>query len=318
MKGIWSRGDREMPHSRLTRAQKGTQSGVASIVAGHLTWEAPTQVWLSPLILLLPFFPSSFYRPSDSSGMSNAQMGPNRNPYILPPLTTLQRKQHLRQASRMEFGDQPPGDSYLDRAMFYKYVASDHSPSRYFRRFHRSYGLGSDIARVLEDTDPWLKSQTHDRQGYFGPIGELLGSYFGSPSGEPAASPYFGGDPLESFLGGKRRFLTSSALEILDLIRERQKIHGEHTQRLDQEACSIGSRLLELENRNMGISPAMERMRNPLEGQLQSLERERRSQEVGTWRDINGLRSDLRTIVGELGAETRKWSLLESEGPNYR
>ena len=174
---------------------------------------------------------------------------------------------------------------------------------------------GKDLSTVLAATDPWT-SPLH--QGYSSPVAEgkrTLSTYRPAlstayPQSKAPSPSYFGGDPLANFLYGKQRFLNWSAKDIVGLVYDRQQLHREQTDGIEQQKMSINSSLLSLTEWHVGANPAIDRRRDSLESQVQSLERERRTQEVAAWRDTTRLRADLREILGELAAEERKWSLL--------
>jgi hypothetical protein len=123
---------------------------------------------------------------------------------------------------------------------------------------------------------------------------------------------------LESFLSAKRQVLAKSALDVLDLIYDREQLHREQIGQIELEECRVGTGLLEIEGWAVGTDPGIDRRRDSLESHLLSLSRERRAQEVATWRDTARLRADLRTILGDLESEARKWSFLKRTGPRYR
>ena len=53
--------------------------------------------------------------------------------------------------------------------------------------------------------------------------------------------------------------MARSALDILSSIYERQRLHQDQIQRIDREACSIGSGLLEIEGCPVGAHPGPDR-----------------------------------------------------------
>ena len=233
----------------------------------------------------------------------------------------------------MEWGNQSLRNAYLDRSVFYRYLLRDSYVSQPHRRVQGQSSLHhqADIATLLERTDPWA-GPIDVVDGYGLP--DLARSYFSQldvfardltpPPGEnlhtavPSIRHYAPGDPLERFLSGKRESLGRSALDILSSVYERRRLHQDQMQRMDHEACSIGSGLLQIEGCPVGAHPGIDRRRDSLESQLASLQRERRMHEVATWRDTTRLRADLRTAMGELEAENRRWGFLHSESSSYR
>jgi len=234
---------------------------------------------------------------------------------------------------RMEWGNRSLRNAYLDRSVFYRYLLRDNYVSRPRSRMQRQSSLHrqADISTVLERTDPWA-GPIHVLDGYG--LLDLAQSYFSQldvfardrtrEPGEnlhtavPSFRHYAPGDPLERFLSGKRESLGRSALDILSSVYERQRLHEDQMQRMDRETCSIGSGLLQIEGCPVGAHPGIDRRRDSLESQLLSLQRERRMHEVATWRDTTRLRADLRTAMGELEAENRRWGFLHPESSHYR
>jgi len=182
-----------------------------------------------------------------------------------------------------------------------------------------SYASGKDLSAVLSATDPWtspLKQSTSDpaaekNRAFSTCHPELSPTY---PRNQSPSPSYFGGDPLAHFLYGKQRFLSWSARDIVGLVYERQQLHRQQMEGIEGQKLSLNSSLLSLEGWQVGANPAIDRRRDSLESQVQSLERERRTQEVAAWRDTARLRADLREVLGELAVERRKWSFLGGYG----
>ena len=231
----------------------------------------------------------------------------------------------------MRLQNQPHRDPHYYRELQYRYVSRDYSPLGSLDPgvgSDRSFASGSDISDVLASTDPWTRSPDRARhdKGYPVAIAPPSENHLHEPSSTLASvskprvpsSSYFGGDPLESFLSAKRQILAKSALDVLGLIYDREQLHREQVGHIELEECKVGTGLLEIEGWAVGTDPGIDRRRDSLEGHLLSLSRERRSQEVATWRDTARLRGDLRTILGELESEARKWSLLKGAGSRDR
>ena len=228
----------------------------------------------------------------------------------------------------MEFRSQAQRYPHHYRELQYRYESRDYSSLRPLYPNHvrdRSYGSGRDISDVLADTDPWIRVTPGGDRAYATAIPAPSDSYLNAPSKTmPSASEstvptssYFGGDPLESFLSAKRQILARSAVDVVELIYDREQLHREQIGQIELEECRVGTGLLEIEGWPVGNDPNIDRRRESLEGHLLSLGRERRAQEVATWRDTARLRSDLRTILGELESEARKWTFLKRAGPRY-
>lgn len=185
----------------------------------------------------------------------------------------------------------------------------------------------SDIGDVLAATDPWPRppNAASGQWGYGVQPPQPLETHVQDPgtalpidAGRRApSSSYFGSDPLESFLAAKRQILARSARDVLDLIYDREDLHRDQMRRIDREESKVRTGLMEVEGRPVGTDPSFDRRRDTLEGHLLTLYRERRAQEVAAWRDKSGLREGLRTILGELEAEARKWSFVYGAGTRY-
>ena len=216
---------------------------------------------------------------------------------------------------------------YLNLSALHHYLvgARQATPSEHYAsRAYRT--TGPDLASALERTDPWVAplepyGLPHMGLGY-SPFASSVASADRLPNqvDRHASGPgsYSPGDPLARFLEGKREFLARSAMDILASLYERKSLHETQMQRLDEETVGVESGLLPIDHHPPGRNPIVDRRRDSLERQLQSLERERRMHEVATWRDTTRLRGDLRTVLGELEGETRRWSLLYPQDPPYR
>jgi hypothetical protein len=107
-------------------------------------------------------------------------------------------------------------------------------------------------------------------------------------------------DPLTAFTQGKVRILGQTIDQIVTEIEERQVLGDRLTHEIDLRMTDLKEPLYQVAP--FGSSPVTvgdPRRRAAIEKALLSLETERRREEVGTWKDISGLKRELRDVVRE-------------------
>lgn len=111
-------------------------------------------------------------------------------------------------------------------------------------------------------------------------------------------------DPLTAFTQGKVRILGQTIDQIVTDIEERQVLGDRLTHEIDLRMTDLKEPLYQVAP--FGSSPVTvgdPRRRAAIEKALLSLETERRREEVGTWKDISGLKRELRDVVREYEEE---------------
>ena len=120
----------------------------------------------------------------------------------------------------------------------------------------------------------------------------------------------FNRDPLAKFLFGKRKFLNKSLDDILNRIKEREKIKDRNTWEIDQEICQIHTSMLNHPKNRYAIDMSLLKSYNALQQHVNALDHAKRAEEISCWRDVTRLKNDLRESIKELEQEKRKQSLL--------
>ncbi|MCC6699784.1 MAG: hypothetical protein IT365_29445 [Candidatus Hydrogenedentes bacterium] len=114
-------------------------------------------------------------------------------------------------------------------------------------------------------------------------------------------------DPLTAFTQGKVRILGQTIDQIVTDIEERQDLGERLTHEIDLRMTDLKEPLYQVAP--FGSSPVTvgdPRRRAAIEKALLSLETERRREEVGTWKDISGLKRELRDVVREYEEEKNR------------
>ena len=117
-------------------------------------------------------------------------------------------------------------------------------------------------------------------------------------------------DPLAKFLSGKRKFLNKSLDDILNRIKEREKIKNRNVLEIDQEICQIHTSMLSHPKNKYAIDMSLLKSYSTFQQQVNALDHAKRAEEISCWRDVTRLKSDLRDSIKELEQEKRKQSLL--------
>ena len=123
------------------------------------------------------------------------------------------------------------------------------------------------------------------------------------------------GDPLERFMGARKRFLGRSVEDILGLIYEREDLKRENILRILYESAHVGGHLRNLGDWSIGAFKDVDKTRSQLEKEIANLEKERRMEEVSCWRDVTRMKSELRETLKEFNHEKEKEGLLNAYEP---
>jgi len=124
-------------------------------------------------------------------------------------------------------------------------------------------------------------------------------------------------DPLDCFFSGKRDFIARSVEDILGMIYERESLKYENIEKIDYDFCKVHSRLFPLEYWETGMHSEIDKTRTNIEKELVNLEREKRMEEVASWRDIARLRTDLREVMREFTQQKSREALLSGVKTPY-
>jgi hypothetical protein len=117
-------------------------------------------------------------------------------------------------------------------------------------------------------------------------------------------------DPLARFISGKRKFLNKSLEDILNLIKERERIKNRNILEIDHEICQVHTTMLNHPKNKYAIDMAKLKSFDALQQQANALYNAKRVEEISCWRDVTKLKSDLQDLIKELEQEKRKQSLL--------
>ena len=120
----------------------------------------------------------------------------------------------------------------------------------------------------------------------------------------------FNRDPLARFISGKRKSLNKSLDDILNLIKEREKIKDRNVLEIDQEICQVHTTMMNHPKNRYAVDMSLLKSYDVLQQQVNALDNVKRSEEISCWRDVTKLKSDLRDSIKELEQEKRKQSLL--------
>ena len=111
-------------------------------------------------------------------------------------------------------------------------------------------------------------------------------------------------DPIEQLVSSRLRALGGSIDQVVEEIEGREKLGEEVLLSIDLQMSRLKEPLYQVAP--FGSSPLSvgdPRRRSAIEKCLFTLECERRKEELGTWKDVSGLKRELREIVREYEEE---------------
>lgn len=117
-------------------------------------------------------------------------------------------------------------------------------------------------------------------------------------------------NPLGQFFQVKRHSLLRSFYDITGLIEERKKLKDQNLYQIALGECEVLTRMHRLDDWLEGLNPGVDKRRSGLEKDLLDFGRQKRSEEVATWKDVLLLKKDLRELVNEMYKEHSKQSLV--------
>jgi hypothetical protein len=118
---------------------------------------------------------------------------------------------------------------------------------------------------------------------------------------------------LAKFLSSKRKSLNKNLDDILNRIKEREKIKDTNTLEIDQEICQVHTSMLNHPKNMYAVDMATIKSFNALQQQVNTLYNAKRAEEISCWRDVTRLKNDLRDFKKILEQEKRRQSLLSGE-----
>ena len=118
-------------------------------------------------------------------------------------------------------------------------------------------------------------------------------------------------DPITGMIKQKSALASHSLYSVLKQIDIRKDMLRNHLDQIDYAICRADTYLFELEPWPRGISPIADKRRGALENLVQSLEQEKRREDITAFGDLRLLNQDLNeAIVGYLSAN-RASNILE-------
>ena len=120
-------------------------------------------------------------------------------------------------------------------------------------------------------------------------------------------------DPLEAFTRGKILILENIIGEVLKEIEKRELLMETALDTISNQECQLKTALMAVAP--WGDSPSTlgdPRRRAALEKEIASLEAEKRSEETAAWKDIAGLKKELREVFREYLEERRKQQVMQN------
>lgn len=120
-------------------------------------------------------------------------------------------------------------------------------------------------------------------------------------------------DPLEQLVSSRLRALGRSIDQVVEEIEGREKLGEEVLLSIDLQMSRLKEPLYQVAP--FGSSPLTvgdPRRRSAIEKCLFTLECERRKEELGTWKDVSGLKRELREIVREYEEERDRAKVMSA------
>lgn len=136
-------------------------------------------------------------------------------------------------------------------------------------------------------------------------------SSFGElPPEEPGLEPAL--DPLDRFIARKLTVTEAGIRQVAKEIEARIRLRDRQLQAIDEDIAHLKERLYQAapwgHASPFGVGDA--KRRGNIESQLAALEVEKRREESSAWRDVAGLKRELRELVREYEEEKRKQEVV--------
>ncbi len=128
----------------------------------------------------------------------------------------------------------------------------------------------------------------------------------------PEYNPHAHTDPLEAFARGKILILENIIGQVVKEIEERKMLLDTTIDGIDRQMCELNTALMAVAP--WGDSPSTlgdPRRRASLEKDIAALVAEKRHETTATWKDIAGLKSELRELFREYLDERRKQQVMQ-------
>ncbi|NQS88741.1 hypothetical protein HQ584_02990 [Patescibacteria group bacterium] len=111
-------------------------------------------------------------------------------------------------------------------------------------------------------------------------------------------------DPITGMIKQKSFLANHSLYSVIDQLYKRKNMLKDHLYEIDYAICRTDSYLFQLDGFPIGVSPAAEKRRGALENLVQSLEQEKRREEINAFGDFHLLSKDLNeALTGYLSAK---------------
>lgn len=118
------------------------------------------------------------------------------------------------------------------------------------------------------------------------------------------------GDLADRFLQDKTEGLQQRIDRIQDQLETRRQLREQNIYRIDLRMMKSKSKLFECYHWAPGSNQMIERRKSDLQKQLQQMEKEKRLEQVASWRDRQMLLKELRELTDDYRAAQRRKSLL--------
>lgn len=119
-------------------------------------------------------------------------------------------------------------------------------------------------------------------------------------------------DPLDDLLTGRLRTLGRSIEQIVEETESRQRLGDRIIESIDLQMCRLKEPLyLTAPFGSSVVTVGDPKRRTAIEKELAALETEKRHEEVGTWKDIAGLKRELRELWREYDLEKQRARVMQ-------
>ena len=145
----------------------------------------------------------------------------------------------------------------------------------------------------------------------------------GNLTADLTGSPSEGSDAVDNLLASRLEGLQQNIQRIRYQLDRREELKRQNIYEIDREMMKRKTELFECEKWMPGTNKIIERRRGDLEKQLQQMQKEKRLEEVASWRDHQRLLKDLREIMDDYRDVFRRRDLVSgsyspSEGTSRR
>ncbi len=119
-------------------------------------------------------------------------------------------------------------------------------------------------------------------------------------------------DPIAQFLSDRLRIIERTIREVVEEIASRERLNAKVIDAIGKDELVQKERLFQVAPNGTAVFTVGDpRRRSAIESEIAALQKERRHEDLAQWKDISGLKRDLRELLREYREESRRSRVLQ-------